>query len=405
MESGGSSMKLVVLTNILTPYRIPLYEALQSRVDDFTVLLMAEREENREWRLPSYRFKTEVLPGVHLRPPGYEVSLHINYGVIRVLRRLNPDVVLSGGFAPGNLSALLYCKFFRKKYVGWGELTLKERVDLSWSRKLIRKWITTLSDGSVASSSEAREVFQHYGARPQQILISLMPIEVNSFHEKTMQFRRSSNYELFRSNYSKPILLSVGRITRNKGYRELFNIYQHILHVWPEASLVIVGNGPDRPSCEEEVRKKAWSNVHFIGFLQSNELAPYFSIADVFVFPTLFDHFGAVLSEAMASELPVASSVYAAGTHDLIEEGVTGFRIDPKNAEMSAAAILKILEMKPEERRVLGKRAYERVERCDVEISADEILSFLGSVVHSQGHLNNIPKVNTIERVHEKHNQ
>lgn len=396
------SVKLAVLTNILTPYRIPLFEALQRRVDDFTVLLMVEGEENRQWRLHSSRFKTEVLPGVHLRPPGYEVSLHINYGVIRTLRRLDPDIVLSGGFAPGNLSALIYCKLFEKKYVGWGELTLKERVDFSWIRQIIRKWVTTRSDGSVASSSEAREVFQHYGAKPHQILTSLMPIGVNAFHERIEQYRGNSEYELFRARYPKPILLSVGRITRNKGYRELFNIYQRLLKVWPEASLVIVGDGPDRSNCEKEARENAWPNVHFAGFVQPSELTPFFSIADVFVFPTLFDHFGAVLSEAMASELPVASSIYAAGTHDLIEEGITGFKIDPKNAEISAAVILKILEMKPEERRALGKRAYEKVKRCDIEISADEIIRFLGSVIHSQGYSNEIREMTTNERVYEQ---
>lgn len=377
-------MRLVVLTNILTPYRIPLFEALQSRVDNFTVLLMAEREENRQWCLPSYRFKTEVLPGVHLLPPGHEVSLHINYGVIRALRRLDPDIVLSGGFAVGNIMAMLYCKSFQKKYVGWGELTFKEKVDVSWTRRMIRKRITTLSDGSIASSSEAKEVFQHYGAKPHQTLTSTMPIDVNSFHNRAMHFRRSPEYELLRKRYSKPILLSVGRIVKGKGYQELFAIYQYILQIRPEASLVIVGDGPDRQIYEKEAHERGWTNIHFTGFAQPAELTQFYSISDVFVFHTLFDHFGAVLSEAMASGLPSVASIYAAGAHDLIDEGVTGFKIDPKQTEASATKILKLLEMSAEAKRIMGQAAYMRVKQCDIESSAERMIEFMESLLQTE---------------------
>ena len=98
-------MRLVIVTNILTPYRVPLFKTLAEQVDDLTVLLMAEQEENRQWQLGPVPFKTEILPGWHARPKGAEVSLHFNYGVIRRLRRLDAEVVLSGGFAPAHLAA------------------------------------------------------------------------------------------------------------------------------------------------------------------------------------------------------------------------------------------------------------------------------------------------------------
>src|SRR5437773_1576549 len=111
-------MRLVVVTNILAPYRIPLFEALRSRVDDFTVLLMARQEENRQWQFDQYSFKADFLPGFHILPSGAEVSVHINYGVIRRLIRLKPDVVLSGGFSLTNFAAFFYCKLFGASYVG-----------------------------------------------------------------------------------------------------------------------------------------------------------------------------------------------------------------------------------------------------------------------------------------------
>ena len=52
-------MNLAVITNILTPYRVPLFEAIGKRVDRLHVLLMAEREENREWMVAKRRFSVK----------------------------------------------------------------------------------------------------------------------------------------------------------------------------------------------------------------------------------------------------------------------------------------------------------------------------------------------------------
>ncbi|MFY9268449.1 MAG: glycosyltransferase family 4 protein [Candidatus Manganitrophaceae bacterium] len=385
-------MKLAVLTNILTPYRIPLFEAMQKRVDDLTVLLMAEREENRQWNLKAHPFKTHLLPGIHVRPPGYPVSMHWNHGVVAALRRFNPDLVLSGGFAPANMAALIYCKRFRKKFVGWGELTQTDIVG-ALIRRRVRRWLIGRSDGAIASSSEARDVFIHYGLAKDQVLTAVMPIDVSHFHERAEQFRNSPEYPVLREKYAVrrevgrgrqedrfgPILFSVGRITEMKGYPELFRIYGRILEARPDVSLLIAGDGPDRPAYERVAREKGWSNIHFTGFVQADELPKFLAISDIFVFHTLFDHFGAVLSEAMAAELPVVSSIHAAATRDLVQEGVTGFRINPRNIEISAATILQVLNMQPEERVALGRAGYEQVRRYDIPESADSMIQFLAS--------------------------
>src|SRR5262245_8720115 len=99
-------MKIALITNILAPYRNPLYEAMETRFDDVSVLLMATHENNRLWQLGDARFRTLVLPGLHFKPRGAETPMHINYRVMRTLNGLDPDVVLSGGFTLANLSAL-----------------------------------------------------------------------------------------------------------------------------------------------------------------------------------------------------------------------------------------------------------------------------------------------------------
>ena len=373
-------MNLTVITNILTPYRVPLFDAIGKRVGRLHVLLMAEREENRDWTFGATSFKCDVLPGFHVKLPGAEVSLHINHGVMCALRRLNPDVVLSGGYAPANLTAWLYCRLHRRPFVGWGELSMQDVAHTSRLKRGLRRMMTSWSDGAIASSTDAHDVFLHYGATASKILVAVMPIDVEFFHVQAANWRRSDWFRHERTRYTTPILLSVGRLAEGKGYRELFAIYEGIVKQRPGVSLLIVGDGPERAAYEAYVQAQNWKHVHFLGHRQADEVVKFLALADVFVFPTLLDRFGAVLSEAMAAELPVMSSIHASATSDLVDDGVTGFRIDPRNAERSADAVLQVLAMTPAERVALGRAAYERVRRHDIDATADHMVDFLKSL-------------------------
>lgn len=376
-------MKLVVVTNILTPYRIPLFAAMARLVTHLTVLLMAEQEENRQWELGSIPFAVQVLPGFHIRPRHADVSIHLNYGVVRALRRLNPDVVLSGGFASANVAAFLYCRLFRKKYVAWTHLTLQDGAKSSRVRRWIRHLVIGSAHGSIAESSVARDAFVHYGASPSRVLRAIMPLDVSRIHESTEGVRRSPGYRTLRGRYPGVVLLSIGQLISRKGYREMVEIYRRLASVHPDVSLVILGDGPERAALERMVREQRLQHVFFEGYVQANELPKYLACADVFVFHTLYDAFGLVLSEAMAAELPVVSSVHAAATRDLVKEGVTGFSIDPHDAGGSAAKILKLLEMPEGERVIMGHAGYEHVLTFDAVSSAARMVRFMRRIMDS----------------------
>ncbi len=371
-------MKLVVVTNILTPYRIPLFDAMRERTSRFTVLLMAEQEENRDWTLPSASFECEVLDGFHVKLPGAERSLHMNTGVMRRLRQLRPDVVLSGGYAPANCAAWLYCRMHGAKYVGWGELSLAEKVPLL--KRVIRRTISRGSAAAIASSSDAKEVFERMGTDPNCVLTAVMPIDVGFFNAGARSFRLRSEFVSQRAAYPGAVLLSIGQLVDRKGYRELFDIYGHVLAKRPDAVLLILGDGPKRAEYQSIVASRGWSGVQFLGFRQADDVVRYLALADVFVFATLSDPFGAVLAEAMAAELPVVASCFAAATRDLIDEGVTGYRINPREPRSAAEKILKVLAMSSIERRDLGDRAYQQVRRHDARATADKMVSFLNAV-------------------------
>jgi glycosyltransferase involved in cell wall biosynthesis len=376
-------MKLAVVTNILTPYRLPLFEGFARSTKECTVFLQAEREENRQWQLRAVTFKTEVLPGFHFRPRGSEVAVHVNYGVLQRLRRLQPDVVLSGGFASANIAAYIYCKLFGKRYVQWGELTLHDGAHRSPLRRTLRRLLIGGADGCIASSKTAQDAFVHYGANVHSILTASVPFEVEALHEQVRVYREQFRANPIHGRYPGPVLLSIGQLITRKGFDELFAIYREIVGTRPETTLLLVGDGPCRQTYEQFVRSENWPHVNFLGHLKEDELAQSLAQADVFVFPTRYDAYGLVLAEAMAAELPVVSSIHAAATHDLVEEGVTGFKIDPSDVVATAGKILDVLALSDKQRHAIGQAAYVRVRSCDTEPTADRMIRFLRTIVYS----------------------
>jgi len=96
----------------------------------------------------------------------------------------------------------------------------------------------------------------------------------------------------------------------------------------------MVGDGPMR-----ETYQKQYPNVEFVGFKTGKELAEYYQLADVFVFPSRWETFGIVMIEAMACGTPVAAYP-CQGPIDVIDQNLTGFmHLDLKQAVDQALLI------------------------------------------------------------------
>ncbi|MBA5866256.1 MAG: glycosyltransferase [Nitrospira sp. CR1.3] len=373
-------MRLAIVTNILTPYKVDLFKAMAERIEDFDVLVMAKREENRLWEIGHTPFKCQVLPGLHLKGPGVEASFHVNYGIWRRLRRINPDIVMCGGFAPAHLSAFLFTRAGKKHYVQWGEFALSDGAESSPLRRMLRRLLIGRAAGCIASSTKAREAFVHYGADPQSVLTALLPFDVTGLHKRVTAYRASQAGDTARRQYPGPVLLWVGQLIDRKGVRELLSLYSRVRAKMPAVHLLIAGEGPLREWCQSEVRLRGWDRVRLLGNIPPDQLFRIYALADVFVLTTRYDCFGLVLGEAMACELPVVASIHAAATLDLVEERRTGFRCDPHRSEEASAKILEVLALSSRDRAAIGRAAYEIVKQCDASFSAGSMVRFLSSL-------------------------
>ncbi|WP_421870225.1 glycosyltransferase family 4 protein [Marinoscillum sp.] len=120
-------------------------------------------------------------------------------------------------------------------------------------------------------------------------------------------------------------VLFVSRLVREKEPETLVRLYQLMDQKRSDLNMIIVGDGPTR----NELQKKM-PNAIFKGRLTGMELATAYASGDVFVFPSTTETFGNVVLEALASGLPVVAA-NAGGPSDIIQDGHTGFLVEPKN--------------------------------------------------------------------------
>ena len=149
----------------------------------------------------------------------------------------------------------------------------------------------------------------------------------------------------------------VGRFEEQKGVFELAGAWPRVSAALPNAHLVLVGWGKLQPELRSRLAGAA--NVHWLGFRE--DVPSLMKAFDVLVAPFQREGFGLVLVEAMAVGVPVVAA-HASSTPELMEDGVEGRMVPPRDADSLAAAMIE-LGSDPERRARMGARGRERAAR------------------------------------------
>ena len=158
---------------------------------------------------------------------------------------------------------------------------------------------------------------------------------------------------------SGPMIASVGRFVPFKGYRYLLEAARLVHHVIPKCHWVLVGEGELREELEQGCRRLGMDKyVHFTGWRE--DVADILALCDLFVLPSLSEHFGRVLIEAMAMAKAVVATS-AGGVPEVVLDRETGFLVPPAQAEPLGQAVLSLLN-NPQSAAALGAAGRRRAE-------------------------------------------
>jgi N-acetyl-alpha-D-glucosaminyl L-malate synthase BshA len=139
---------------------------------------------------------------------------------------------------------------------------------------------------------------------------------------------------------SGPVLMHISNFRTVKRVRDVIRIFAAVNAEIP-SRLVMIGDGPDRPAAEDEMRKqKVEGRVEFLGKIDN--VAPLLASADLFLLPSTSESFGLSALEALASGVPVIGSD-AGGMPEVVRNGETGMLLKVGDIEGMAEAALSIL--------------------------------------------------------------
>lgn len=343
---------IVLLTNILTPYRQVFYNAYYEGCKkyniDFHVLCMAETEPERNWYYNEFASDhTTLMEGKTSFYFG--VMTHDNPKVMDYILQHNPDVLLVGG---SYMFLSLWRVVLNKKklhcpVIYWNEShknSVRTYNSLSlFVREMIRKWFFRKIDGFWYGGKMAKAFVEDYAMKKAKYYFMPNLIENEAFnvvastsYEEKQQTRRSFNI-----NMGQTVFICPARLTLVKGIHTFMDLLKKVENK-QDCVVLIPGDG----DMEDDLKRQAKTidaDIRFIGYKQQSEIITLYKIADIFLMPSLSDPNPLTCIEALWCGLPLLVSTHVGNYPEVIRLGKNGFVFDYSKPEEAVNIISKVI--------------------------------------------------------------
>lgn len=186
-----------------------------------------------------------------------------------------------------------------------------------------------------------REIMRHYGVRPEKIEVLYNGVDLEHFHPRNAALFREGLRRELKIHPAAPVLLFLGSGFRRKGLASLIAAWPEVRREFPEAMLLVAGRDPVHAYGRKARQLGVEEKILFLG--PTGRARQLMAASDLFVLPTLYDPFSNACLEAMASGIPVLTSLQN-GVAELIRDGENGFLLsDPADASQVTTKITEFL--------------------------------------------------------------
>jgi len=236
--------------------------------------------------------------------------------------------------------------------------------EIPWCRQLMLHAIAGAS-ATVTVSEALKQRLVSWGARAEHITVVRNGVDFAKFDPA--RYRDSPPAR----PAGRPALLSIGKLDENKGHHLLIDALCEL----PEASLTIVGQGPMRSVLAKQIEARGLSHrAQLIGPISHDQLARYYTAADIVVLASAREGLPNVLLEALACGTPVVAT-RVGGIPEVIDRPELGLLVESRTAPALGAAI-----------RAVAARPFDRDQvrslaaRFDWRVSSQRLAELLGGV-------------------------
>ena len=380
--------RLVIITEIIAPYRIPLFNDLAKTPNvDLHVIFLAETDPAlRQWQVytDEIRFSYEVLRSARRRIGRYNALL--NFGVGNALAKARADVILCGGYNYiASWQAQHWARSHGTPFFLWSESNTQDMRRYHALVEMLKGKFLRRCTGFVVPGRSASEFLQTHDVSSERIFTAVNAVDNDLFAGVASAARQNASQ--LRKELGLPLryFLYAGRLVREKGIFELLAAYATLdEQTRDQIGVVFVGDGASKTELEAQASSVSRGMVKFIGFAHRERLAEYYALADALVLPTYSDTWGLVVNEAMACGLPVIVSRAAGCAADLIVEGWNGCVV-PAGEIAPLASAMRELASRPELCASMGANSAIRIAEYSPQRWCEGIVGMVEAVGPKHG--------------------
>lgn len=386
--------KLAIVSSHPIQYKAPLFRELSNQQEiDLSVYYSWNAGETEyydpefgvtlQWDIPllggyEYTFLRNYSPF-----PGPSLLGQINPAVIQEIICSKYDAVWVDGYT--TITAwltFLAAIFSRTPIILRGEANLLVRrfiIKRLLKRILLSPLLKTVS-AVLFSCRSNKEYYKYYGVPDRKLFFGPSAIdndwiwEQEIIYEKTISELRK---ELSISSHEK-IILFVGKLISRKRPIDVLKAFE-LIRNRIEASIIFVGDGPQKEFMERYAEKNNIENVYFVGFINQSEMPRFYLLASLIVISSDRDPSPKVLNEALALGLPAIISNRVGTGGDLVIDGVNGF-IYPVGDVNSLACSMSLLLNHSKLTKEMGVRSRAIVSNWSYSKVVEGVLTALQSV-------------------------
>ncbi|NUR74874.1 MAG: glycosyltransferase family 4 protein [Thermoleophilia bacterium] len=355
----SSKPRVLVLSEIPTPYRLPLYRRIAEVGEvELEIAFCAETQPDRPWSIDEElgSIPHRILRGFPLtrRSSRNTFVYEVNPSVVPLLVRGGFDLLVIGGYAVfAEQVAIAYARVTRRPYLLHVESHLgKPRSDaVARAKSLVLPHVIGAATGGLAVGSAARRYLQAYGLARHRIHILPNTIDVDAYSRAAQQVRNRASEIRRDRDLPERYLLFVGRLVGAKGVSDLLGAHGALGQDAPP--LLVAGEGPLRNLVDGA------PNVRLLGFQDTARLIELYALAQSLVVPSHDEPWGVVVNEALACGTPVIASSAVGAAEDLIRDGLEGRVVPSGDVPALARAMSEELPRVEPQRSPIGGWTYE----------------------------------------------
>ncbi len=377
-------MRVVWTTWFFLDYRIPVFEAL-SQLDGVDFYLLY----NSDIKYGNINQKVKAALGNRVIPMSGEIKMGRNSksnfankgfripyqpGLIKKIVELKPDVMISDGFFQWSYAPLVVRAIKNIPHVMCYERTSHTERNAQLIRRLYRKMAMKWIDAICCSGKLCGEYVASLGYDDGRITYGHMVADVEHLKKKSDEFDFSKKIRYKEKiGLADTVYLYVGQMNERKGITNLLNAWSTFTsNLSDRPSLLLIGSGELEESVKIELKDQKFDTVRYLGRINYDEVADYYQIADIFIIPTLEDNWSLVVPEAMASALPIITSVYNGCWPELVKES-NGWVMDPLNHNRFVETLVESYHGRAKLKK-MGEASLEIIQEYTPKSAAENIL-------------------------------